>query len=72
MLYKLGFVWKLSDLEFRGENPRFWVKIAQEDEPGRLRGLACGSTRAATRAGDCSRYAVFVRFWFGVFLFGIL
>ena len=35
MLYKLGFVWKWSDLEFRGENPRFLVKIAQEDEPGR-------------------------------------
>ena len=65
MLYKLGFDWKWSELELRGENPRFWVKIVQEDEPGRRRGLARGSTRAGTGAGHCSVYVIFVRAWSG-------
>ena len=72
MLYKLGFVWKWSDLELSGENPRFWVKIAQGDDIGRRRGLARGSIRAATRTGDCPRNAFFIRFSFGVFLVGII
>ena len=71
MLYELGFVWKWSDLEFWGENPRFWVKTVQEDEPARGRGLASGPTRSATRAGDFPRNAIFVQFSFGVFLIGI-
>ena len=37
-LYELGFGWKWSDLGFWSENPRFWVKTAQEDEPVRGRG----------------------------------
>jgi hypothetical protein len=45
MLYKLDFGWKWSDLEFWGENPRFWLKIAQGDEPGRRRGWARGNPR---------------------------
>jgi len=72
MLYKLGFVWKWSDLEFRGENPRFSVKTVLEDEAGRRRGLERGSARSTTRAGDCFRNVFLMRNWFEVFLIGIL
>ena len=68
MLYKLGFVWKWSELELRGENPPFWVKIAQRDGTGRRLGLA----RDSTCAVHCSLYVIFAWVWFGVLLIGIL
>ena len=58
-LYKLGFDGKWSDLEYWGENPRFWVLAAQGYESARPRGLACDPTRVATRAGDYSPKRVF-------------
>ena len=51
-----------------GGKPPIWVKIAQEDEPGRRR----GSTRTATRAGHYSVSMIFVLAWFGVFLIDVL
>ena len=32
MLYKLGFAWKWSDLEFRGENPLFGSKPRKDTD----------------------------------------
>ena len=58
-LYKLDFDGKWSDLGFGGENPHFWVKTAQEDEPTRPRGLARGPTPVDTSSGDCSRKRIF-------------
>ena len=61
MLYKLGFDWKLSELELRGENPRFWMKIVQEGDTG----------RPGARA-TVAFFVIFERVRFGVFLIGIL